>query len=165
MSRLCKVFNHVISQWVERFGSLYPQLKILERELRGWRTREEVLEELRVESVEQLIEIFTKRNRPLLDEMRRLIELLIPQAGVNQTDEYREIVVGALRERRGGLRECLNDFDQLKLRSVACSLPRAVSDKIDALVDEAAGIESAAIKFGLEDDEFVDADDLEMVSE
>jgi hypothetical protein len=161
--RIQKILYHVICHWVERFGGVYPHLRILKREFRAARTTEEIRTDSRIESVEQLADIFAKRNRPLLEELRTLLNLLKPE--IHPTDEYREIVVSALREGRRGLRDCLDELDQLKLRATACSLPSSLSEKIDALIEEASLIEKSAIQFGLEDDEFVDAEDLEMGDE
>jgi hypothetical protein len=156
---LHKVFNYVVRHWAERFGATYPHLRILERETRSARTRDEAIVDARAESVEQLTAIFATRSRHLLDEMRNLIDLLLlPRPGASQTDEYREIVISAMRERRRVLRQCLDDCDQLRLRAAACSLPAALCQRIDALAEEASSLEAAAIRYGLEDDEFVDAE-------
>jgi hypothetical protein len=129
--------------------------EFIECELREMRTLEGLRAESRIESVEQLLEIFATRNRQMFSEMRTLLDLMSPE--VHPTEEYREIVVSALREGRRGLRMCLDELDRLRITATACALPKSISEKIEAFGEEAMAIEREAIKFGLEDDEFVDA--------
>jgi hypothetical protein len=154
-ARLASVAGHVVRHWAERFGAVYPPLRLCVAELRGARGAADAAADARRESVAELAELAARRNRPLLDEMHRLLALC--DAGGDA--EYREVLAGALRERRRGIRECIGDFDRLRVSATGFALPPPLAARIDALAGEAAAVEAAAIRCGLEDDEFVDAGD------
>jgi hypothetical protein len=154
-SRLRCVTSHVVRHWSARFGGLYPQLRILETEFAATRTRAEVITDARAESLDQLTDMVVARHGNALDEIRRLIGM-----ATDAVDrDAREIVLEALRERREGLRQCLRDMDGLRMRAAMYPVPEELVAKIGGLTGDVAALEAAAIRIGLEDDEFVDVED------
>jgi hypothetical protein len=155
-TRLTRILPYVLDQWSDRFGKLYPQLNVLKTEFDDLRERTTD----RTESLGQLVSNVSTEYQAILTEMANLVELLRPQfddlGEVMISQEYRDIVLSAMRENRGPLRECLGKVDELKAR--AFSFPEAgdLTAAIAKISDQVAVIEAAAVEAGLDDDEFVD---------
>jgi hypothetical protein len=158
-SRLTKILPYVVSQWSDRFGRFYPQLNPIKSEFESLKERPTD----RAESLSKLVEAVSADYGGVITEMANLVEMLRPKfdelGEVILSEEYREIVLTAMRENRKALRDCIAKVDELKVRAFAYPEAGDLVAAIGKIGDQVAAIEGAAVEAGLDDDEFVDVSD------
>ncbi|KAH0785993.1 hypothetical protein GPJ56_010127 [Histomonas meleagridis] len=74
------------------------------------------------------------------------------------TDEYKHIIIDALRERRNQLHECTDEIDELVKEALPSTISGEVKEKVSALESEVYAVANEASQIGMDDDEFTDAD-------
>jgi hypothetical protein len=157
--RIKEIIYHVVSQWAERFGDSYKQLRILAREFEPPST--DAKKDIRIEGIGLLTEMLEARSKRILDELDRLIQLLVPEAGRFASDlyteEYKLIVLENMRERRGPLRDLSEEIDRLTVFASRYGCEDLLM-RIKAVNDRVSSIEQQAIDLGMDDDEFVDVE-------
>lgn len=155
-TRIRTILPYIVSQWRNRFGEIYPQLAILERVFGG--VVEKASLNLRVD-----IDRVKRMYQPVVEEMETLIELLVPSPDrfefFEPSDEYRNIVLDSMRDKRRVLSKCLEDVDQLRISASVHGVDSELVLEVSAFAVRVGSVESRTIAVGIDGDEFVDVDD------
>ena len=163
--RLVAILPVVIDRWCEKFGGIYGQLALLKREFRPRETEEDRLNRQRNRSIDILADSICARWDPMLVELENLVELLVPSGerfeAIEQTDEYRSIVLSGIRDNRALLLKCAQDVDVLKANLERFECNPEVTAKINAFVERVSRIEARLEVIGVDDDEFEDVTESE----
>ena len=163
--RLAAILPVVVERWCEKFGGIYGQLKLLKREFRPRETEEDRLNRQRNRGIEIQTDSICARWDPMLVELENLVELLIPSGDrfevVEQTDEYRSIVLSGIRDNKTLLLKCTQDADVLKANLERFECNQEVTAKINAFVERVSRIEARLEVIGVDDDEFEDVTESE----
>ena len=94
----------------------------------------------------------------MITELSHLIELLVPSPDrfevIHASDEYKKIVMDAMKDNRNLLRECLEEVDRLKALANRYSGSQELLDKINRFAAVVSNLEATALAIGIDDDEF-----------
>lgn len=147
-----------IKEWRIKYGNIYKQLIILEKIIRPRITREQKIKIKQAAHMNDLIDVVKLRYTIFFKEMNNIIDLMDQNKCdfVIASDEYQQIVINQINERKSQILECEKDINLLKMLLLQYHLDDDVKEKVQALSDQFTYIEESVRQIGLYDDEFED---------
>lgn len=162
-TRLNSILSFVVHQWNERFGERYCILKIVDKFFHTEETKEQQLEAIGIENISMKLRHIHETYGPMLTEMTNLIELLVPNLDnfevINPTDEYRDIVLNAMKDNKNVLEKCIEEVDFLKMMVRRQTCTEEILEKITELSSLVSSIRTKSIRLGIDEDDFEDVVD------
>ena len=148
-----------VREWRKRFGKIYPQLKILESELKKIINKKDIVVykdqsykvNLILDTIKMRYSLFFKEINNILDLMDKdKCNFVIP------SDEYTQIVIDQLKDRKKQMNDCAYDIGVLKSQIRQYAIQPEIKEEINQIVECFNSIEKKANQIGLNDDEFED---------
>lgn len=171
-NRLRSIIFHVVDQWIEDFGQIYPQLRILKKTFRIRESKHDLEIKERLVHYTILVDKVIDRYQPVLDEMNNLINLLVPNTRIETefyppTEDCKEIILSSLKEYKNIYEEINNTIDLLLINSSRYSQNESIIKKLNQFAEFAGHIGEISIKLGIDEDDFddIDSDDSDVSSE
>lgn len=147
-----------IIQWSIKYGHIYKQLNILAKEIHPKISLDEKIKIDHESYINDLADIFILEYTRFFNEMQFIINLMDKDKSdfVMASDEYQEIVIEQIKERKSELERCEKDINKLKLNMILYHVEGKVKDKVLDLFHKFTEIEEASRQIGAYDDEFED---------
>lgn len=147
-----------ILQWCQKYGHIYKQLNILQKEINPKMSLEEKTKIDHETYINDLADVFILQYTHFFNEMKFIIDLTDKNKSdfVMASEEYQEIVLEQIKERKNELEKCEKAINKLKLKMVLYHVEGKVKDKVLGLYNKYTQIEEAARQIGAFDDEFED---------
>lgn len=162
-TRLKSILSFVLHQWNERFGERYCILKMVDKLFHTEETKEQQMEAVGIQNISMKMRHIQETYGPMLTEMTNLIGLLVPNldnfAVINPTEEYRDIVLDAMKSNKTLLEKCIEEVDFLKMMVRKQTCTEDIIEQISSLSSLVSSIHAKSVRLGIDEDDFEDVVD------
>lgn len=147
-----------VFQWCQNYGHIYKQLSILEKEINPKISKEINNKKDHDSYINDLADVFILQYTNFFKEMQFIIDLMDKDKSdfVMPSEEYQEIVIEQIKERKAEMERCEKSVNKLKSKMISYNVKEEVRDKVLDLYNKYNEIEEAVRQIGAFDDEFED---------
>ena len=151
-------FPVVIDIWCNDYKNIYPQLAHLQKYFPPKEEELTTIQKQQKTNAALLLRNYKRAYDPLLTEMKNLANLLNPPDADKYppTDEYKEIVIQAIKEHKKEMERCVNDIDWLNSITKRTQKGTQLGNEIEEFTKQAKELNDLITMY--DDEEFEDVE-------
>ena len=161
IKKIDMTFPIIIDIWCNDYKNIYPQLVYLQKYFPPKTEELTYMQKQLKTNAMLLFNNYKKAYEPLLQEMRNLSNLLNPPDSDKYppSDEYKEIVIQAIKDHKKEMEHCVNDIDWLNSVTKRSQKGTQLGNEIEEFTKQAKELNDLITMYDEDDFEDVDFDD------